>query len=145
MNPGLIISVDSPRSCKILVAIFGLINVQPHDDITKYYYTTTFMTNNFMFFKRYSKDTLALNFAKTLLVEKDMRSIGVIVDFDDSKDSKDVGNKTEASSIKTKEKDYFDMESLAKSLKILNNELSKLKRNSSEASTRSKIFKLFFL
>jgi len=96
-----------------------------------------------MFVKRVAKETLALNFAQALVVEKDIDSIGFIIKSGNSKDTKVVGKKTQASSIKTKEKDSFDMEPLAKSLKILTNEVSKLKRKLSNEHNNRKTSKLF--
>lgn len=69
--------------------------VQPHDDINKYYYIVALPTNIFVFVKRYEKETLVLKFVKALVVENDLRSIGVILDSNDCKDSKDVGKKTQ--------------------------------------------------
>lgn len=97
--------------------------VQPHDDITKGYYTTTLPTNISMFFKRVMKDTLALNFEEALVFEKYLHSIGVIEHNDDPNDSKETFKKTQPSSGKSKEKDSFDMEILTKSLKLLTNEI----------------------
>jgi len=104
-------------------------DVLPHDEITKDYYTTAFPTNIFVFVKRVAKDTLALNFAETHIVEKYLNSIGAIEDTDDHKNSKETCKKTKASSSKSKEKDSFDMEILTKSLKLLTNEVLELNRS----------------
>jgi len=103
-------------------------DVQPHDHITRDYYTSALPTNISMFVKRDVKETLALNFAKDLSIEKELLSIGVITNDDDSKESKEYGKKNQASSSRTKERDYFDMESLTKSLKFLTNKVSECKR-----------------
>lgn len=71
---------------------------------------------------------LTLNFSKAIVVEKELCSIGVIEDHDDSKDTKDAGKKNQDSSNKYKEKDSFNIENLSKYLKSLTNEVSKLKR-----------------
>ena len=57
------------------------------------------------------------------IAEKELCSIGAIDDHEDSKESKDIGKKYQASSIESKEKDSYDMESLAKYLKFLTNEV----------------------
>lgn len=70
--------------------------------------------------KHVAEETLDLNFAEEIVVEKDLRSIGVIVDQEGSKDSKDIGKNSQASSTKTKQKYYFYMESLIKIIEIVN-------------------------
>ena len=86
-----------------------LTNVQPHGSITKNYYTATLPTNIFVFVKRVVKETLGLNIVEAISMEKDLRSIRFIDDQEDSKDSKDIGKKSQASFTKNKEKDPFEM------------------------------------
>lgn len=85
-----------------------------------------------------------LKFAEEIVTEKELRFIGVIIDTEDSKASKYNGKKSQASSTKAQEKDPFNIENLNKSLYLLTNEVSELKRNSSEASTNNNYFKLYF-
>ena len=99
-------------------------DVQPHNTITKYYYTTSFPTILLVFVKRDANDTLDLNFVEVVVVEKDLNSIGEIEDHEDSKDFKDAGKKIQASPIKAKEKYSFDVERLEKYLKSLTNAIS---------------------
>ena len=101
------------------------------------------LTNISAFVKRATKDTLALNVVEEISVENDLRPIGVIVDQDDSKESKDTGKKSQAPSTKTREKYPFYMDNFTKSLKFLTIEVYKLKRKSSEAYTNKNYFKLF--
>ncbi len=54
--------------------------MQPHDSITKYYYIVALPTKIAIFVKHAAKDTLALNFVEEIVVEKDLRNIGVIID-----------------------------------------------------------------
>lgn len=68
--------------------------MQPYDDITKYHYMVSFPTNIFAFVKWDKKETLDLSFVEAFVVEKDLHSIRVIIDSNDSKDSKDAGMKT---------------------------------------------------
>lgn len=71
-----------------------------------------------------------------------MHSIGVIEDINNPKGSKEVVKNNQASSSIAKEKYSFYMEILTKSLKLLTNEVSELKRQSCEESTtRNKSFK----
>lgn len=94
-----------------------------------------------MFVKTVAKDTLAKNFAEAIVVKKHLRSNGVITNQEYSKYTQ---NKPQTSSGKTKAKDSFDMDSLTNSLEKLTNEVSKLKKISSEASSSNKSFKPFF-
>jgi len=50
--------------------------------------------------KRAVKETFAQNFEEAIVVEKDLHAIGVIVDDESSKDSKETGKRSEASSNK---------------------------------------------
>lgn len=98
----------------------------------------------FMFFlSTLKKYTSALNFAEEIIIEKELRSIGVIVDQEDLKDPKDTSKKSQASSAKAKEIYHFDMDNLTMSLKFLTNKVSKLKRNSTEDYNNNTSFKLF--
>lgn len=110
--------------------------MQPHS-ITIDYYIVAFPTNVSSFIRRVAKETLALNFAEEIIVEKDLRVIGVITNDDESKDY-ETGRKSQPSSSKAKER-----ESLTITLKSLTNEVSELKRRSSKTSTSSKPPKSF--
>ncbi len=75
--------------------------MQPHDYINKDYYITTLPTNISIFVKIVVKETLAQIFVEEIAVENDLRSIGVIIDQGDSKDSKENRKKPQGSSDKT--------------------------------------------
>lgn len=98
-----------------------------------------------MFIKREAKATLVENFTVALEVEKDLLSIGTL-EHDSREETKSSYKKTQdlASNSSDKDNDSFDFEGLAKSLKQLANEVSELKRKTSEASWRSKSTKPFF-
>lgn len=116
---------------------------QPHDSITIDYYTTTLPTNISSFAKRVAKETLALNFAEAIVVEKFLHAIGVITDDNESKYFKEIGRKSQPSSCKAKENDSIDIKSLTRIVKALTNEISELRRRSSEISTSRKPLKAF--
>jgi len=98
-----------------------------------------------MFVKCEAKLTLAENFAVALEVEKDLVSIGAL-EHESREDVKPSEKKNQSSSNKfiDKDKNSFDFEGLAKSLKQLNNEVSELKRRTSDASDGAKPAKSFF-
>jgi len=77
-----------------------------------------------MFVKMDKKTTLEENFIKALVVEKDMVAIGV---HNTQEDSKDIGKKPQSLMSKSSEKEIADLESVVKSLKLIN-EVSDLKR-----------------
>jgi len=109
--------------------------MQPHDSVTIDYYIVSFPTKISSFIKRAPKETLALNFAETIVMLKYLHAIGIITDDDESKDSKETGRKSHPSSSNAKGKDFLDIESLTLTVKALTNEISTLKRSSSETST----------
>jgi len=67
---------------------------KPHDSITVDYYTSTLPTNIAKFIKRAVKQTLSKNCKEAIDVEKDLCVIGVIVDDELVKDSKDMGKRS---------------------------------------------------
>lgn len=60
--------------------------------------------------------------------------IGVIVDVEPAKYSKDTGKRSQASVSKAKEKETFDLESLTCTFKTLSNDLEELKQRSRETN-----------
>jgi len=80
-------------------------------------------TNISSFVKGVAKETLALKFVEAIVVDKYFHVIGVIIDGDESKDSKETRKKSQPYSSKDKEKDCVDIESLTRSLKALTNEV----------------------
>lgn len=79
-------------------------NTKPHDSITINYYTSALPKSITQIVKLTMKETLAENYEEAIAVEKDLRAIEVIFDDEPSKDSKDMGKKSQATSIKAKEK-----------------------------------------
>lgn len=71
--------------------------MKPHDSITIDYYTSALPASTMQFVKRTTKPTLAENYEEAITVEKDLCEIGVIVDNESSKDSKDMGKRSQAS------------------------------------------------
>lgn len=116
---------------------------QSHNSITIDYYTTAFPTIISQFMKRVTKETLALNFTEVIIVDKDLRMIGVITDDDESKDSKETSRKSEPSSSKAKEKESSDIKSLTKMVKTLTSEILEIKKRSNNTSTSNKPPKSF--
>lgn len=79
------------------------------------------------FVKRTRKETLAENYEEAIVVEKDLHVIGVIVNAEPSKDSKDTSKRSQSSSSKAKDKEAIDLEILSRAIKYLSNELVELK------------------
>lgn len=96
-----------------------------------------------MFMKSEEKITLMENFVEALVVEKHLMFIGALK-HDAHDDLKVADKKSQASSSKSHDKNYFDYEDLAKSLKHLTNNVYYLKRKKSESSFASKPYKPFF-
>ena len=115
------------------------------NSITIDYYTKVVPKDISVFIKRKAQATLAENYAATLAVERDMLSIGAI-DHEGRDDHKPIAKKGQSATNKTtdKDKDAFDFESIAKTLKQLTNEVSDLKRKGIESTTSAKAPKPFF-
>jgi len=92
------------------------IDMKIHDSITIYYYIFALSTRITQFMKRTAKGTLAKNYEEAVAFEKDLCTIGVIMDNESSKDSKDMGKISQASLSKAK-----DM-----SIKYMSNKLAEL-------------------
>ena len=67
------------------------LNMKPHKSITIDYYTYAFPTSIAQFVKRNVKQTFTKNYEEEIVVEKDLRTIGVFVYEEPKKDSKDMG------------------------------------------------------
>lgn len=73
-----------------------------HNSITTNYYITPMHTNISQFFRRVAKETLELNFAEVITIEKYMHAIGVITDDYELKDCKETSRKSQLYSSKDK-------------------------------------------
>lgn len=71
-------------------------------------------------------------------MEKDLHSIGIIIDDESMKDSKDVGRKSRAVVSKVKEKETSEIEILTRLLKSLIIEVVELKEWTSEMEVSSR-------
>ena len=69
-------------------------DTKPRDSIIADYCTSTLSTNIAHFVKWGMKPTLSKNCQEAIDVEKDLCAIGVIVDDEPAKDSKDVGRRS---------------------------------------------------
>lgn len=120
------IKTGDKEKVKVFYQIFTCIfkkfptNVQLHDSIIKHYYIAALPTKFFVFIKCVAEDTLALNFVEEIAIEKDLRFIWVIFNPEYSKESKDASKNSRASSVKTKEKDLFDMDNFHQILEFVN-------------------------
>ena len=121
------------------------INVALDDSNTIDYYTKVLPHDIVVFVKREEKLTLVDKFATALEVYKDLLSISAL-EHNSWNDAKPSVKKNQASSNKPteKDKDAFDFEGLAKSLKHLTNEVYKLKRKTNDVSGGGKPAKPFF-
>jgi len=78
------------------------------------------------------KPTLLENFQEAIVVEKDVRVIGVIVDDESAKDLKDIGRRSHNTVGKAKEKEASEIDNLKHLIKFLKTEISELKQRTSE-------------
>lgn len=110
------------------------------DSITIDYYTRALPRDVAVFVKGKARDTLAANYTTTLAVEKEIMSIGAI-DHDGRDDLKLATKRAQPPTHKSrdKDKDPFDFESIAKSLKLLTNEVFDLKRKNNDSTSGTKM------
>ena len=109
------------------------------DSITIEYYTRALPRDIVVFVKREARANFVANYTTTLTVEKDMLSIGAI-EHKGRDDQKTTTKRSQSSSHKfgDKYKDPFDFKSITKSLKLLTNEVSDLKRKNNEPTLVAK-------
>lgn len=77
-------------------------------------------------------------FRESIDVEKDLRAIRVIVDDELTKDSKDMGRRSQATVSKEKEKEESEIEKLIHLIKSLTTKVSKLKKPTSETTVNNR-------
>lgn len=83
------------------------------------------------------KPTLLENYEELIVVEKDLRMIGVIKDDEPAKDSKYVSRNPQAILSKGKDKEASEIEALTHLVKKLTIEVFELKQQMVETSTSS--------
>lgn len=122
-----------------------LIDVALNDSSIIYYYTLSLPREIAVFVKYEAKPTLVEKFSTYLEVKKDLLSIDAL-EHDSWEEAKSSAKKNQVSTSKPidKDKDSFDFEGLAKSLKQVTNEVYELKRKTSDTSVGGKPTKLFF-
>ena len=99
------------------------VDTKPHDSITTDYCTSTLPTSIAQFIKRVSRPTLLENYEEAIVVEKDMRVIGVIKDDEPAKEFKDTSKKSQAMASKGRDKEATNIETFTHLVKRFSTEM----------------------
>jgi len=83
------------------------------------------------------KPTLLENYEEAIVVEKDLRTIGVIKDDEPAKNSRDTNINSQEMVSKGREKEENDIENLTRLVKNLTIEVCELKQRKTDTSTSS--------